>query len=76
MSPVNHRGLHQGYSKVDTLAKSLKEVLLLTAEEVLGIQSKKIQPLITNKVLDLCDQRWQLKRQKYTSTEAGLDYRK
>ena len=65
MSPVNHRGLHQGYSKVDTLAKSLKEVLLLTAEEVLGRQKKKIQLWVTNEVLDLCDQRRQLKQQKY-----------
>ena len=31
-------------SDVDTLANSLKEVLLSTAEEVLGRQKKKIQP--------------------------------
>ena len=31
-------------SDVDTLAKSLKEVLLSTAEKVLGRQWKKIQP--------------------------------
>ena len=24
----------------------------------------------------MCDLRWQLKQQKYTSTEAGLEYRK
>ena len=48
-------------------------MLLSTAEEVLGIQKKKIQSWVTNKVLDLCDQRWQLKQQKYTST---LEYRK
>ena len=35
-----------------------------------------IQSWVRNEVLDLCDQRRQLKRQKYTSTEAGLKYRK
>ena len=55
---------------------SLKEGLLSTAVEVLGRQRKKIQPWVTNEVLDLCNQRWQLKQQKCTSTEAGLEYRK
>ena len=32
-------------------------------------------PTVDHKVLDLSDQREQLK-QKYTSTEAGLEYRK
>ena len=32
--------------------------------------------MVTNEVLDLCDQRWQLKQQQYTSTEIGLEYRK
>ena len=40
-------------SKIDTLANSLKEGLLSTAEEVLGRQRKKIQPWVTNEVLDL-----------------------
>ena len=62
-------------SDVDTIANSLKEGLLLTAEEVLGRRRTKIQPWVTNEVLDLSDQREQLK-QKYTSTEAGLEYRK
>ena len=53
-------------SDVDTLFNSLKEVLLSTAEEVLGRQRKKIQPWVTNKVLDLCNHRRQLKEQKYT----------
>ena len=46
---------------------------LSTAEEVLG---RKIQTWVTNKVLDLCHQRRQLKQQKYTYTEEGLEYRK
>ena len=36
----------------------------------------KVQLWATNQVLDLCDQRRQLKQQKYTSTESGLEYRK
>ena len=41
---------------------SLKEVLLSLAEKVLGKQGKKIQSWVTNMVLDLCDQRQQLKQ--------------
>ena len=62
-------------SDIDTLANSLKEGLLAAAEGVLGRQKTKNQPWVTNKVLDLNDQRQQL-QQKYTSTEAGLEYRK
>ena len=61
---------------VDIIANSLKEVLLSTAEEVLWRQRKKIQPWVTNEVLDLYTQTWQLKQQKFTSIEAGLEYRK
>ena len=35
----------------------------------------KIQPSVTNEVLDLCDQREQLK-QKYTSSEVEIEHRK
>ena len=63
-------------SDADTLANGLKKGLLSTAEEVLGIQRKKIQPWVTNEVLDLCDRKRQLKQQKCTSTEAALEYRK
>ena len=62
-------------SDIDTLANSLKEGLLATAEGVLGRQRTKIQPWVTNEVLDLCNQTEQLK-QKYTSTEAGLEHKK
>ena len=51
----------------DTLSNSLKEGLLSTAEEILGRRGKKIQPWVTNKVLDQCDQKLQLKQQKYWS---------
>ena len=42
-------------SKVDTLVNSLKEVLLSTAQELLGKKRKEIQPWVTNEVLDLCN---------------------
>ena len=62
-------------SDIDTLVHSLKDEQLATAEGVLGRQRTKIQPWVTNEVFDLSDQREQLK-QKYTSTEAGQEYRK
>ena len=63
-------------SDVDTLANSLKEGLPSTSEEIFGRQRKKIEHQVTYEVLDLCNQRRHLKQQKYTSTEAGLEYRK
>ena len=60
-------------SDADALANNLKEGLLSSVEEVLRRHRKKIQPWVTNEVLELLDQRWQLKQQKYTSTEAGLE---
>ena len=44
-------------SDVNMLAGNIKEALLTTAEEVLGKRWKKIQPSITNEVLDLCNKR-------------------
>ena len=61
-------------SNVDTVANSIRKVLLSTAEEVLGRLRKKIQSLVTNEVVDPCHHRRQLKQQKYTSTEAGREY--
>ena len=55
---------------------SLKEGLLSTAEEVLGRQKKKILSGVKTEVLELCDRRRQLRQQKHTSTEAGLEYSK
>ena len=62
-------------SDVDTPANSLKETLLSAAEEVLSRQAVD-STLSQKEVWDLCDQRRQLKQQKYTSTEAGPEYRK
>ena len=60
---------------VGTVANGLKEVLLSTADEVLGRQRKRVQPWVINEILHLCDQRRQLKQQKYDSTGARLEYR-
>ena len=35
-----------------------------------------VQSWVTNEVVNLIDERRQLKEQKYSSTEAGLEYRK
>ena len=50
-------------SDVDTIGNSPKEMLLSTAEQVLGKQKKKNQFWVTNEVLDLCDQRRHLSTQ-------------
>ena len=58
-------------SNVDTLMNSLKEGLLSTADE--ETEDKDSAFGHKNEVLDLCNQRWQLKQQKCISTEAGLE---
>ena len=60
---------------IEILANSLKERLFTTVEGSLWRQRMKFQPWVTNEVLDLCEQREQMKH-KYTSTEAGLEHRK
>ncbi|GFR98125.1 hypothetical protein ElyMa_004493600 [Elysia marginata] len=55
---------------VDTMADSLKEVLVSTAEEVLGRKRRTIQPWVTNEVLDLCDKRRELRKRKFGSNVA------
>ena len=62
-------------SNVDTLANDIKEVLLTTAEETLGKKRKKIQPWVTNEVLDLCNKRRELRKRKYANDKARMEYR-
>lgn len=47
-----------------------KQVLLPTVQEVLRLQKKKKQPLVTNGILDVCDQRraWNRKRKSTPQT--------
>ncbi|XP_076443965.1 uncharacterized protein LOC143282251 [Babylonia areolata] len=55
---------------VDTLSNNIKEVLTTTAEQVVGKKRKRIQPWVTNEVLDLCDKRRELRKKKHPSNEA------
>ena len=63
-------------SSVDELADSFKEVVLDTAEKVLGRQRKKIQPWVSDEILDLCDERRALKGEKHSSPAAAELYRR
>ena len=56
---INLITLNSLYSNVGTIAS-----LVSTAEKVLGKQRKKIQPWVTNEVLDLCDQKEVRKKMK------------
>ncbi|GFR84346.1 RNA-directed DNA polymerase from mobile element jockey-like [Elysia marginata] len=56
------------------MANSLKEVLVSTAEEVLGRKRRTIQPWVTNEVLDLCDKRRELCKRKFGSNVAMENY--
>ena len=62
-------------SDVDTLANNLEEELLSTAEEVRGRQGKKIQLNGSQQGSESVRPETALKQQKYTCTEAGLEYR-
>ena len=63
-------------SEVDSLASDIKEVLLTTAEDVLGRRRRKIQPWVTNEVLCLCDKRRVMKGKRHTSEQALANYQK
>ena len=60
---------------VETLANNLKEALITSAEEVIGRQRSKKQPWVTNKILELCDKRRGLKKDKNSNQEAADKYR-
>ena len=59
---------------IDSLTESVKEVLHETAAEVLGKRRKKSKQWITNDILDLCDERRELKKTKYLDPEAREQY--
>ena len=54
---------------IDTLSNNIKETLITTADEVLGKKRKKIKPWVTNEVLDLCDNRRELRKEKHKNIE-------
>ena len=60
---------------IDTLAGNIKEVLITTADEVLGRRKRKIKPWVTDDILNLCDERRKLRQEKYSSQEAAAQYR-
>lgn len=60
---------------IDALAGSIKEVLLSTADEVLGKQRKRKQPWVTDDILDLCDERRALKRGRGRDPTSADKYR-
>jgi exonuclease III len=60
---------------VDNLANTLKEVLISTAEEVIGRKRSKKQQWVTDEILDLCDKRRTLKKEKQSNKAAVDKYR-
>ena len=60
---------------LNDLTTDFNEAVCETAEEVLGRQRKKHRPWITNDILDLCDERRTLKRNKHSSPEGAAQYR-
>lgn len=60
---------------INDLTNNLKETIQETAEEVLGRHRKKHQPWVNNEILELCDERRTLKKDKHKSEEANTLYR-
>lgn len=50
--------------EVEALAWNIKEVLYLTAQDVLSCQRKNKQCWVTNIIIDLCDQKRALKKDR------------
>ena len=53
-----------------------EDVIISTATEIIGKYRKKKQPWITDKILDLCDERRSLKSKKKQKPELDSMYRK
>ena len=60
---------------INELTSVFNEAIRSTATETLGKQRKKKQPWTTNDILDLCDKRRELKKDKYNSQDAAEQYR-
>ena len=61
---------------INTMTDNIKEVLQETAAEVLGKEKKKNKPWVTNDILNLCDERRELKKTKNDNSEATNMYNK
>ena len=55
----------------DSCTESVTEVLHETATEVLGKRRKKFKPCVTDDILDLCDERRELKKIRNLNPESG-----
>ena len=69
------------YIDIDTLSTDktytiIAESITSTAQQVLGKYRKKIQPWITDDILDVCDKRRELKAMKNNSDKLKDEYRK
>lgn len=60
---------------VDTLAGNIREVLLSTAQEAMGRQRKRKQPWVMNDILDICEQRRDLKRERKSKCKEPSRYK-
>ena len=58
---------------IDIISNNIKDVLLLSAEEVLGRERRNNRPWMTSKIIDLCDKRKEL-RHKNTSLDSRAKY--
>jgi len=53
----------------ETLTSSFNTVMTKAAQEVLGKRRRKVQPWVTEEILDMCDTRRKLKKVKNTTGE-------
>ena len=60
---------------INVLTDNIKGVVQETAREVLSKERKKIQPWITNDILDLCNIRRNMKKTKNSTPETAQQYR-
>ena len=60
--------------EINDLTDSMNEAVRETAEEVLGRHRKKHHPWVTDNILDLCDKRRALKKDKHTTPDGAKQY--
>ena len=63
------------HEDVDAMADNVRDVLFTSAEEVLGKRRRKKQPWVTSDILDMCDERRVLKKDKNKDLESASKYR-
>ena len=63
------------YKGIDTITKNIKDVLLPSTKELLGIERRKNKPWMTTKLMDLCYKRRELMHE-YTVLDSTANYQK